>query len=235
MALTFYDLLSFFLSFFFFFFLLSFFFSFFLSFFHISVLSFFMSLRYYVFRVDDPLASISIKLQCFNKGDADLYVGVLNTNSTLFLPHPSSAAGVLLDTDSDTDINININMDMDMNPDTHDGAKDKSKPFALPTKESSTWHSSAFGGDTVLIQYYDPNFCSHCSYVVGVRGFYNTSYSIVASASKDAISRLVVSNYPSCLPVCFCVCLSVCASVSVCLSVCASVCASVSVCVSVCL
>lgn len=151
--------------------------------------------------MDDSLASITIRLQCFDGGDADLFVSVLDTNSTRSLSLPSVEG--LRGTEGYSDIILNPN-------------QVEGKPFALPTKESSTWHSSAFGGDTVLIQYYDPNFCGHCSYVVGVRGFYNSSYSIVATAAKDEISRLVVSSYyvSGCLCVCMYICLSIYLSVN---------------------
>ena len=69
--------------------------------------------------------------------------------------------------------------------------------MVLPTMQSATWRSMHYGNDSVQIEYDDPHFCSDCTYVVGVFGYMNTSYTILATTSFNQVVRLTVSKHRS--------------------------------------
>jgi hypothetical protein len=66
--------------------------------------------------------------------------------------------------------------------------------MVLPTMQIATWRSMHYGNDSVQIEYDDPNFCSDCTYVVGVFGYMNSSYTILAVTSINQVIRLTVSE-----------------------------------------
>jgi hypothetical protein len=59
----------------------------------------------------------------------------------------------------------------------------------LPTVESYTWSSGQWGRDSLTISATDPDFCQDCMYLIGVRAYSHTLYSIVAS-SETGTTRL---------------------------------------------
>lgn len=67
--------------------------------------------------------------------------------------------------------------------------------MVLPTMQSATWRSMHYGNDSVQIEYDDPNFCSDCTYVVGVFGYMNSTYTILVSTSLNQVIRLMVSMH----------------------------------------
>ena len=73
-------------------------------------------------------------------------------------------------------------------------AGDVESAMVLPTMQIATWRSMHYGNDSVQIEYDDPNFCSDCTYVVGVFGYMNSSYTILAVTSINQVIRLTVSK-----------------------------------------
>ena len=61
----------------------------------------------------------------------------------------------------------------------------------LPTKSQSDWHSYRAGADSVTIKYSDDKFCFDCEYIIGVYGYKNASYTILASSKTAAVVQLV--------------------------------------------
>lgn len=64
-------------------------------------------------------------------------------------------------------------------------------PFALPTKTRYQWRSLFVGSDSVTVTYEDPHFCVDCDYIIGVYGYHNSTYTLMATDQEDAIIKLV--------------------------------------------
>ena len=119
--------------------------------------------RYYYFHNEDSLAHISIGLT-MQTGDADLCISTYSPDaSQSFL---SSSNPVL----------------------RHDVGR---VAMVLPTMQSSMWRSMHFGDDLVTIKYDDKNFCYNCDYIIGVFGFKNSSYTLLASTADDVVTKLI--------------------------------------------
>lgn len=66
--------------------------------------------------------------------------------------------------------------------------------MTLPTREHNTWHAVYYGSDIIRIDYTDPNFCSECVYIVGVYGYRNASFTVMATDTTDTVIRLVTNR-----------------------------------------
>ena len=145
--------------------------------------SFYPLLRYYTFLNTLPLASISISLS-MHSGDADLCVNAIKSSNASFLAQPFVTS---LDTESGKE-------------EVGQGwgsVSDIQSAMVLPTMQSATWRSMHYGNDSVQIEYDDPHFCSDCTYVVGVFGYMNTSYTLLVTTSANQVIRLTVSKHTS--------------------------------------
>lgn len=65
----------------------------------------------------------------------------------------------------------------------------------FPTQYKYTWRSLKSGNDIISITYLDPKFCYDCTYIVGVYGFKNSSYTISVTENEDLVLRLLL-NHP---------------------------------------
>ncbi len=59
----------------------------------------------------------------------------------------------------------------------------------------STWRSLKFGDDVLRITYEDPHFCYDCTILVGVYGYVNATYTLLATEAEAAVIRLAL-NHP---------------------------------------
>ncbi len=67
-------------------------------------------------------------------------------------------------------------------------ATDTSVTF--PTQDKWTWRSMNTAADTVAISYDDPKYCFDCEYVLGIEGFRNSTYTLLAVADTASVIRL---------------------------------------------
>ena len=129
--------------------------------------------RYYTFINKISMASISISLS-MHFGDADLCVSTYKSSNV------SSSSGI---------VSGILKNGQGWGP-----VGDIESAMVLPTMQIATWRSMHYGNDSVQIEYDDPHFCSDCTYVVGVFGYMNSSYTILAVTSINQVIRLTVSE-----------------------------------------
>ena len=129
--------------------------------------------RYYYFHNEDSLAHISIGLT-MQTGDADLCISTYNPDASSQFLAPLSS---LLSSSSPVSRNDIGRVAM-----------------VLPTMQSSMWRSMHFGDDLVKINYDDKNFCYNCDYIIGVFGFKNSTYTLLASTADDVVTKLVPNS-----------------------------------------
>jgi len=67
----------------------------------------------------------------------------------------------------------------------------------LPTSNSYKWASSHIGSDSISVNYIDDagKYCYNCDYIVGIYGYLNSTFSMLATDSVDSIIRLA-NNVP---------------------------------------
>lgn len=123
-----------------------------------------------------------------HSGDADLCVNAIKSNNASFLAQPFATS---LDTESEKE------EDGQGRGWGQGSLNDVQSAMVLPTMQSATWRSMHYGNDSVQIEYDDPHFCSDCTYVVGVFGYMNTSYTILVTTSANQVIRLTVSKHRS--------------------------------------
>jgi hypothetical protein len=77
------------------------------------------------------------------------------------------------------------------------------KPITHPTRTNYTWYQTKFGADTMSLQYQDiAKHCvpvptqvgKDCDIYIGVFGWANTSFTIVATADEGFLSPIVLSD-----------------------------------------
>jgi hypothetical protein len=61
--------------------------------------------------------------------------------------------------------------------------KNDEDEMILPSYYHFTWRSFHWGDDVMQITYQDENFCYDCDYVIGVYGYRNTSFTVLATES----------------------------------------------------
>ena len=61
----------------------------------------------------------------------------------------------------------------------------------VPTKDDYTWRSNHLGDDSLTILPNDPDYCGECDYIIGVYGWTNTSFSILASVEAMVMIPLI--------------------------------------------
>jgi hypothetical protein len=64
----------------------------------------------------------------------------------------------------------------------------------LPSKTVYKWRSMNTAADSLSISYEDPKFCFDCEYIIGVEGFRNSTYTLLATANKASVVRLSASR-----------------------------------------
>jgi hypothetical protein len=155
--------------------------------------------RYYTFHISDSLAHIAISLT-LERGDGDLYVNTFKADSSDAVSSGNGGREVHGETREVGSVRPVFSRDRD-SLDSSDGSFTQAIPLSLsssltlPTMDSYIWKSIHFGDDTVQISYDDPHFCYDCDYIVGVYGYKNSTFSLLVTASDDAVAQLL-PNHP---------------------------------------
>lgn len=67
---------------------------------------------------------------------------------------------------------------------------DPTQPGQLPSSQLFTWRSFQFGNDFLQIDHRDPDFCYHCTYTIGVFGYSDSQFSILATVDVSTVVSL---------------------------------------------
>jgi len=87
--------------------------------------------------------------------------------------------------DPDADITISLTA-VDGDPDLYVNKNRTS----MPTSSSYIWQSFNVGDDAMTILHTDDDYCSDCDYIVGVKGYGNSTFSLVVSLSASSLISL---------------------------------------------